>query len=374
MSGKHAFLPPSGAGAWQVCAMWPTMTALYPEAEDKPEAMEGDAAHWACAQTLAGVLIDVGLIAPNGVTLTDEMIEGAELYFDAVQPSGDERVEQHVTMPSIHAQNDGTPDAWAFAHDPTTGIATLFIWDYKFGHDFVEVFENWQLIDYAAGILDQLGIDGAADQHIKVRMTIVQPRSYHRDGPVRSWSVMASDLRPYFNKLRAAAEAATSAQPVATVDPVRACKHCPGRHACEAFQRAAYTGMDVAIASAPLELSAHALGLELRMIQHYVKVLTARATGLEEQALATIRRGQSVPFFGVEQSTGREAWTRPIEEVIALGDMMGVKLARPDVLTPKQAIKAGLPAEIVAPYADTPRGAMKLVPDNGTQARRIFSY
>lgn len=277
-------------------------------------------------------------------------------------------VEEPVRIPSVHGENWGTPDAWYY----DTSKGTLFIWDMKFGHGFVDCFENWQILDYAAGILDSLGIDGAADQHIRVKMTIVQPRSYHRDGPVRSWSVMASDLRPYFNKLRAAAEAATSMAPVATVDPVRACKHCPGRHACEAFQRAAYTGFDVAMASAPLELSPHALGLELRMIQHYVKVLTARATGLEEQALATIRRGQIVPFFGVEQSAGREAWTRPVEEVIALGDMMGVALAKPGAITPKQAIKAGLPAEVVAQYSETPRGAIKLVPDNGTAARKIF--
>jgi len=53
--------------------------------------------------------------------------------------------------------------------------------------------------------------------------------------------------------------------------------------------------------------------------------------------------------------------------------MMGVALAKPGAITPKQAIKAGLPKEIVASYSETPSGEIKLVASDATQIRKVFS-
>ena len=84
MSGNHAFLPPSGAAIWVKCAAAPSMWQRYPEPEDSLEAMEGTAAHWAFEELFAGRAIDIGLVAPNGIVLTDEMCDGAQLFYDTV--------------------------------------------------------------------------------------------------------------------------------------------------------------------------------------------------------------------------------------------------------------------------------------------------
>lgn len=376
MTAAHSVLAPSSAARWVACPGSVPLSLLYPEAEDSPEAREGTAAHWAFGELLAGRAIDVGLIAPNGVVLNDEMIEGAEMYVDDVLgvfgSSGDTlRVEERVDMPSVHPQNWGTPDTWAPLHDATSGKLTIYLWDYKFGHEYVDVFENWQLIDYAAGILDKLNIDGHADQFVSFVMRVVQPRSYHRDGPVREWRIGAADLRPYFNKLRNAAELAM--RPDAPCTPNPECKHCPARHACEAFTGAAYAAADLSSRSVPLELSAAAMGLELRTLKRAQAMLDARVTGLEQAAFARLTRGERIPFFALESSPGRTVWAKPIEEVIALGQMFGKDLSKPMAITPKQAEKAGVDPALVALYSTAPNGALKLVADDGAKARKVFA-
>ena len=47
--------------------------------------MEGTAAHWVFEQMFAGVIPVVGQSAPNGIIITDEMLDGAEMFVDAVR-------------------------------------------------------------------------------------------------------------------------------------------------------------------------------------------------------------------------------------------------------------------------------------------------
>jgi hypothetical protein len=376
MSGQHAFLPPSGAAIWVKCAAAPTMWRRYPEASDKVEAIEGEGAHWACEEMQAGRVIDVGLVAPNGVVLTEEMVEGAELYFGeildvlaryAAFPRPTLQVEQRVTMPSIHPENWGTPDTWFWVDK----AKHLYLFDYKFGHDYVDEYENWQLMDYASGILDMLGIDGHEDQRTTVTLTIVQPRCFGHGDPVRRLTVRASELRASFNILRMAAEAATAPNPVATVNAK--CKHCAGRHACEVLQRSAYEGMALSKVSVPVDLPAPALGLELAMLKRAMEAMKARVSGLEESVFAAVQRGERVPGWFVEYSSGRQIFNRPASEVIALGELMGIPLGKQATVTPKQAIKLGIPESIITAVSEVPRGAPKLVADNLTAMRKVFS-
>lgn len=373
----HAFLPPSGAGTWVRCAAAPSMWQRYPEiGTDKVAADEGIAAHWVFAEMLYNRPVTAGVIAPNGVVVTDEMIDGAELYVadidQVLAEAGLSRewlvVEQRISMPSIHPLNWGTPDTYccAIIHN-----GVVYLWDYKFGHGYVEEFENWQLIDYAAGILDAAGVNGLQDQAIRVVMTVVQPRCYSVDSPVRRWSVIASELRPHFNILRNAAEKATQPNPAAT--PNDGCEHCSGRHACQALQREGYKAADASMRSIPVDLSPAAMGLELHYLERALKRLEARVSGLREHTLHTIVSGTPVPLFGAEQSNGRQRWNKPVAEVIALGELLGKDLKKVDVITPKQAIAKGVDEAVIMQYSEVPRGNMKLVPDNLTKIRKVFS-
>jgi hypothetical protein len=348
------------------------MQQLYPEPEDKPEAVEGEAAHWCGAELMMARPVEVGMVAPNGHIIDEEMIEGAAVYAGHVLETlgrlglriSDAHVEQKMPIYSVHPKNGGTPDVWAFVP------GELHVWDFKFGHRFVEVFENWQLTDYAVGILHQLAVMGHAVDGWTVHFHIVQPRCYQASGPVRSWSFSAAELAPRVEVLRQAALAATLPNPPATPNPE--CEFCTGRHACAALQRDAYRSADHSLASAPVELPNAAIGLELRLLRRAAERLAARISGLEETALIKMQRGERIPWFAVEHGQGRTVWAKPAAEVLTLGQLFGVELAKPATLTPAQAIKAGVPAEVVKPLTATPKGAAKLVPDNGDGARRVF--
>lgn len=364
----HAPLMPSAAGRWVHCPGSVGMEARYPD-DDSEKAREGTAAHWAASELLNGRAVALGQVAENGVVLDAEMIEGATLYAEVAQRDIDEcsehAIERRVDVPYVHADNWGTPDYWAF------GTGALYVGDFKYGRGHVEVFENFQLIDYACGVLDYLNINGSADQYLDVVFRIVQPRSYHADGPVRTWRINAAALRPYFNRLQAAATAAM--QPDAPARISVECKHCNGRHACKALQRAAYDAVDVATASIPVELPAEAIGLELRTLRRAAKMLDARIAGIEEVALASIRRGANVPGFKIEHGKGRKRWARPVSEIVTMAKLMDVDVSKAlNALTPAQAIAAGLPRDVVDAFAETPTGEAKLKEDDGTLARRIF--
>jgi len=103
------------------------------------------------------------------------------------------------------------------------------------------------------------------------------------------------------------------------------------------------------------------------------ELLDARITGLSQQATFNLHSGERVPFFRLESTQGRDKWKQRIDEVIALGDLMGVDLRKPqEAITPKQAIKKGLPEDVIGAYVEKTSGTMKLVLDDGREARKIL--
>lgn len=376
MSGAHSILPPSGAAAWRRCGLWVAMNQAFPQ-PDSPETLEGTAAHWVAWEILVGRPVAEGTPAPNGVIVTDEMIEGGELLVATIRERmpldqfGEWHVEEPVQIPRVHPQCWGTPDAWGFA----LRLETLEVVDYKFGHRFVDEYENDQGVAYTAGIIDVLAEklgkrSGLLDQVVMVNFTIVQPRCFYKGKPVRTWSVKASDLRAHINLLAGAAEKALLPNPTAVTNSE--CRDCPGRHACPALQQAAYSDAEYAVQSSPVELAPAAASLELRMLERALERLQNRVDGMREAVTAYGRQGHPTPFHRLEQGYGRTQWNVPPGQVIAMGQLMGVDLSKPGVMTPGQAKKAGVDEAVIKAYSTTPLGQIKLVPDNPTDARRVF--
>lgn len=363
----HAPIAPSSAAQIVQCPGSVQMQARYPETEQGPEAAEGEAAHWACEEVLHGRRIEVGQRAPNGIALTEEMAEGADLYYDDITSTlqlDQVLVEVPVTVPMVHEQHCwGTPDARGWAPGPW-----LFLWDYKFGHEPVEVVDNWQMLAYVSGAISATNV---LDAQVNVCCRIVQPRAYHRDGPIREWRFNAAEIRAAVNILHNAARVALGPNPPTQSGPE--CKHCTAAHACETLQRAGLRACDVAGNITPLDLPLDAQGLELRKLRRYRKVLEAREAALEGQILARVKAGAQVSGWRIAHGAGREQWARPASEVIAIGRAMQIEVAKPPTaITPKQAIKAGMPEALVRAMSDTPRGAAQLVEDDGSKARAIF--
>lgn len=342
---------------------------------DSDEAREGEAAHKIAmlvalnAQKNTGILAIPGIgTVFEGVRVTGEMIKGAEMYAEALE--GFQGVpEQTIVIPRIHPTKCfGTPDFWQYCRE----TKTLRITDYKFGHLYVEVFENWQLIAYAAGIIDMLVLQGLAHEfETIVEFMIVQPRCYSADTPVRTWTTSAQNLRAYINVAFAAVEDALGPNPKTKAGTH--CLFCPARPICKTAHVASTAILQYAGTVEAMAQSGHEVGLRLALINDALTMLKAVQTGLEEQAISMLRNGKVVPFFKVGHSQPRETWIKPVGEVSALGMLYGKKLVTEDfAMTPKQAVAAGVPRAVIDKYATTPNGKARLERDELTETKKIF--
>lgn len=372
MSGQHAFLAPSNAAVWRLCAGAAAMQQAYPEPPDSPKSMQGTAAHWGAKELLYGRPIDVGLVTDNGVALDAEMIEHVGEYAEVIKrdmerdPPQYMYCEQPIAIPNVHEQNWGTPDFWMWR----PGLLRLY--DFKYGHMLVEVFENWQMLDYTSGILSFLGIDGHTDQHTRVEFIIVQPRSFGRDGTVRRWDFLASDIRGHINSLRMAAQAATA--PNAPLTSGSQCKWCSAAHVCPALQKDAQYSMDVSEQPIAFQMAPVQLGYELRNIQRAQEILEARERGLMSQVEGFLDKGQQVPFYHLDHGRGSTVWKQTKKAVIAFGQMMGVNLAKePDVITPIQAKKLAIDPSLIDSMSEHRNGERKVKAIDSLTVRKAFS-
>lgn len=371
-ASKHAPIAPSSLARIVQCPGSVSAVAKLPPQPDTVSALEGEAAHWAACARVRGVALVAGAKAPNRVTIDADMIEGAEMYAEALE--GFEGIaETTIEIDRINAQCWGTPDFWQYS--PAT--KTLRVTDYKYGHTYVEVFENWQLVAYAVGLIDGLAKAGQAlEFETKVELMIVQPRCFHPDGPVRVWSTSATNLRAMAHQARAAAEDALGPNPKTKTGPE--CLHCPVRTQCETATRVGSALIEWTGKVELLPQNGHEIGLRLQFIQAAQQMLKALETGLEEQAMMLLRAGKQVPFYAIGYSVPRTTWSKSVAEVKALQSLLpplkgGASLVEESfAMTPKQAIKAGVPEKIIDKYSFTPSGSAKLISDDPVRYRKVF--
>lgn len=357
----HSKLAPSSASRRMACPGSRELEERFPELEDSPASREGHAAHWLAQCYLLGDY-EKKEFAPNGEPITKEMEEGADLYEHEVKwVAGTDtsvlHIEERIDISTVHPECWGTADCWF-----TVG-SHLYIYDYKFGHGFVDVYQNWQLLEYACGIMATLtGID-------TITLTVVQPRSYTSDGPIRSWHLTPEILEKYENRLRSSEHQAS--QENAECIPSPECANCRARHACTALQKTTARFIDMANASVFNELTPLQTARELKHLHEAAELMEARITGLEEQAKNMILKGELVPGYKLDSSIGREHWTKDANEIIMLGGLMGLNLAKPaEAITPVQARKLGLDDVIISAYSQRAAGKLKLM--KAPNAERIF--
>lgn len=370
-------LRPSSATRWVNCSGSHALEGLYPEDEDSPEAREGTAAHYYVTEFLEGRVHGIGALAPNGHPIDAYMIEGGQHLIDDVAaempslPGAQFRVETKVYAHGlVHPENEGTPDVWALS----LAAKRLIVWDYKYGHRYVDPFMFWQGIDYVAGIWEGNGLTYEDVREMRVSIRVVQPRNYHSSGVVRVWETTGEHL---WSLIAFMAERARAAKVVgAPTQTGDHCRDCRGRHACKAFAAVAARSMDCAGETIPMELPPGAMGLELTRLKIAADRIKARIDGLEEIAIAAIRSGKQVPGWEMGFVDSRERWTKDPAEIFALGEMLGVALREEKPPTPSQAKAkfkaAGLPLEVLSAYYEKPTGAARLAPADPNAAVKVF--
>lgn len=383
---EHAPLPPSSAHLWGNCSASVEASRGVPNF-GSVETEEGTAAHWALSETLAGwkfgaqtALLEcvdfIGKTAPNGVVIDDEMAECAQMAVDDVvglcqqyhAPFSDLRVEHRVTMARINEHNWGTLDIGL----PLWRERVLVIEDYKHGHRLVSARENLQLIDYAEGLLHELGFENFDT----VMFRIVRPRAFSAQGPIDVWTCPVAYLRKYWEKLARKAQEAMTGNGVCTTGEW--CRDCPGLLRCHAARSRDYNMID--LVNQPLvmeDMPPEDMAVELAILEAGLTAASKRRDALEAQLIHAISQGAITPL-AVQPSQGRVKWARPVGEVIAFAKQFGVDASKPDAKTPTQ-VAALVPKGLRFAWGEAAKaitlrepGALKLISREESRVSRAF--
>ncbi len=245
---EHSPLGGSGAYRWMPCPGSVALSHGVPD-EKSEYATLGVAAHKLgehCllenedAWRMVGEAVYEGEIVPPGPSVEDlpyperaisidkSMADAVQVYLNAVRsthPSFElgfnAWVEQEFHAPEIHKLCWGKVD-FAFLD---VAKRTLDVWDYKHGAGIVvEVIVNPQLMYYGCGILDELNLWEEVDL---VNLHVAQPRGFHHDGPIRSWSISTDDLWDWMNDtLVLAMDRAMASRDTTSGEH---CRFCPAR-------------------------------------------------------------------------------------------------------------------------------------------------
>ncbi len=378
----HSRLAPSSAFRWVECPLSVALSEQFPDLMQDPSGPEGTAAHWVWYSMIKSHTPVLGELTPEGIQVTQEMLDGALQFVNKVfaianphQAMRKVRLEEQSTMAGIHRIMFGTPDAEI---DLLEEVGEYHIVDYKYGHRSVGPFENWQLAAYAFGAFERLELTPEQIDNAKVFFHIVQPRCYHNRPASQTWETTGKNLRRMWDRMRESAKEAITLELAAYPSLGPHCRDCPGRRACPTFRTNTGANLDWVNRSWPNQMPLEAAGVELSFIRGALEQLKAAEVALSEQVEYEISRGGFSPHWALESTPGRgREWIVPSEQVIELGQMVDVSLAKkPEPITPSQAMdlfkKKGFDTSLIAEYSVPKKGAVSLKPKTDTLASRVF--
>ena len=239
-----------------------------------------------------------------------------------------------------------------------------YIWDFKYGYSIVEVVNNFQLICYALGLFAKHEWNLGA-----VIVTIVQPRPYHPDGRVRSWTITKEMAGNFWSHMIRAVTAAHDERSNAVTGDH--CKYCKALHGCEAARRAGMNAVDVSLQPMGTNDPTGAeLASELVTLRRAADAIKLRLDAIEAHAITEIDANRPIPGFSIDRAYGRRKWTGDLG---ALEMITGETLMETKPITPAEAERRGISRDVIKQFTTTPETGRKLVQrDASEKAKEVF--
>jgi len=207
------------------------------------------------------------------------MIDALKPYTDFLKEDGWGQSEVKVTGEKIHPDISGTADSiksWSARKH-------LQIGDLKYGRGvFVEAKGNHQLMTYALLYILESGFVPET-----IELVIIQPRYYHKDGPIRRHTITIFELFDFMLDLQADIKAATD--PEARLRAGSWCRFCPAKLACPELKRKSLAAAQAAFEPERMSLNELALILaELPAFENWIKAVY-------DYAYTIAKNGHKVP-------------------------------------------------------------------------------
>lgn len=323
---------------------------------------EGTAAHYmGTAAFMQSSTVDelIDRKAPNGTFMTSEMAEHATSYLELMR--------SHPIVIGVEYDTSHDGAGWAInGRCDFTGMLAnnhLRVIDFKYGYRIVEPDENWTLISHAIGILKR-------NQHLNIEhisLTIFQPRPYHPDGPLRTVTMTSRELNDALQTL--------NLKLVNPSDQLRTNDHCGTCHSlasCPAARLARCNAIDATSTVFHDDITNDVLSQTLETLERAEDMIKQSLKAFEEMAKHRIKGGQVVTNYGVETSLGNSKFNEGMTADI-LKMLTGIELSEPKLVTPAEAKRRGVNADVIKSISHRPITGTKLVRvDVNKKAARLF--
>jgi hypothetical protein len=274
----------------------------------------------------------------EGFEITDEMVDGANLFVNTVYPAGE------FDLPIEWGNCSGHFDYAAISSD-----GYICLYDYHFGHKAKTIKSSLKFFVAAYAML--------AETQYKLKgfkFTVVQPRVYTAPQIVEELFDL-EQVYLYKSAIETALRVAESEFPFyATGSECLTCSH---RANCERLQSVALNVMQAVDNAPPFECGVKEKAIELSLLIACEPLLKARVSGLEEELTELAKQGQQVPGFILKQGRGMKKWTSSMDMIKR---MFGQGVVKEVLLTPNQAIEKGYTKELVEALYETVPGKVSL--------------
>ena len=238
---EHSEYSPSGSSRWLHCtASISLLRTIKRENKSNFYADEGTAAHALgedCLNKEVSAASRVGKKYGNKnalFTVDKSMAREVQKYIDYVNDSvplgGILFVENRVSLEHLKEGMFGTADAII------VGKNYVEVCDLKYGRGIaVEAGDNTQMMIYAIGVLAHLSRHGYRLKPTdRIKMTIIQPRAPHPEGPIRYHEITIQELKDFQETVKAAI--ADSCSPNPSFCPTeKGCRWCEAAPICKAY-------------------------------------------------------------------------------------------------------------------------------------------
>lgn len=219
--------------------------------------------------------------------VNSDMIDAVKIHVDHCRPlMGRHMVEQKFDLPFLGEGEKGTSDFTALKD------RILHVVDYKHGKGVpVDAVGNIQGLCYGLGAAKEFQHD---DWHT-LRITIVQPRAYHDDGPVRSWDVPRDELIDYMINFAYAAKA--TEDPNAPLKVGSWCRFCKAKINCPAQLKFAEDTLEMDFnepTSKPVPMQLLSDEQILDLVFNKIKLIEQWCQGLKDYAQKKAEAGDPI--------------------------------------------------------------------------------